>query len=250
MSTIYKYRLACETDGLVYVLKDSEDAAPTLCPNNTAHTINGDAVIVEKHVELGAQDSEGAIVSRLKKASWGKNYCMRPLIFTTSKLSSLIDKDWKGDANSGVTLRFYKDVDGDMVEITGDDLNQTYLNANCVETRIEVRYDNQTVEIDTATLFVPDTLAGSDDDAWGYAMVIAPTTAYATGITCLVPLRFHKAETGRYNKLAIGQSVEVMKIDPDTLGGYPLEDGHVMHFVLKHPTGAQTEFMLEGVCYK
>jgi hypothetical protein len=189
------------------------------------------------------------MVARLKKASWAKNYCMRPLVFTTAKLNSLVDKDWKGEANTGVTLRFYELVDEVLTEIVDPNLNQSYLDANCVETRVEVVYD-VTIEIDTATLFVPDALAGADDDAWGFAMALAPTTVAAFGITELIPLKFYKAETGRHEKISIGNGFEVMKVEVDKLGGQDLPNGHIMHFVLKHPTGAQTEFMLEGVCYK
>lgn len=45
MSTIYKYRINCQTDGYTYVWAETE---PSVCPVNTAHTITAaDTTIIE-----------------------------------------------------------------------------------------------------------------------------------------------------------------------------------------------------------
>jgi len=245
MTVVNKWRLRCQDEGAdVHWWLEEGAAAPTTCPNDSGHTIDGEAVQVSSEGEAYTHDAENALVARLKKASWAKNYCKRLVVFTSSKLGSIEDNEWNGDEGSGRSLKFYKDDAGSIVQITGDDLNQTFLDTNCVETHLEVRYDSDTIEIDTASLKIPDTLP-VDEAAWKYALTIAAGTGFDVALSNEMPMRFFKGE-----RMDLGRSFEIMKVEPDKLGGQVLPGGHVMHFIVKHPAGQQVEFLLEGICYK
>lgn len=61
MSTIYKYKVYCQTDSKWehWLLSDTE-AAPTTCPTNTGHTIDSSSVsVVEILQDLGKYNTEG-----------------------------------------------------------------------------------------------------------------------------------------------------------------------------------------------
>jgi hypothetical protein len=190
-----------------------------------------------------AYDSEEALVTRIKKASYAKNYQKRGITFISSKLGSEKDEKHDRSSYSNISLRFYK-LDGSLTEITGDDLNQTFLDANCVRTSLEIDLDYE-AELDEAFLYIPATLAGDDDDAWKYAMVLAPTTAFAVGLSGLLKLKWHKG-----GFIELGGEFEVMKVVPDYLGDISLQDGHIIHLIIDHPIGAQTELYGELIHYK
>ncbi len=58
MTTLYQYRVWCETENSWVYLWDKE--TPTVCPNNNAHTINTDKIVVmAKKADQGPQDKSG-----------------------------------------------------------------------------------------------------------------------------------------------------------------------------------------------
>ena len=61
--------------------------------------------------------------------------------FTTSVLNSYHDKDYLDVDFGWTSLRFYEGPSGSETEITGANLNQTYLDANCTRTDLEFMPD-------------------------------------------------------------------------------------------------------------
>lgn len=90
-----------------------------------------------KDIDMTPRDSDGSPLQRTKITSTGWHYQLHGVEFTTSKLDSIESKKNDGSSWNFTTMKFYKLVDGSEVEITGDDLNQTYLNTNCIKTIID-----------------------------------------------------------------------------------------------------------------
>ena len=90
-----------------------------------------------KDIDSMPRDSDGSPLQRIKVTTTGWHYQLHGVEFTTSKLNSIVSK--KHDAtNWGFTvMKFYKLVNDVETEITGDDLNQTFLDANCIKTIID-----------------------------------------------------------------------------------------------------------------
>jgi hypothetical protein len=71
-----RWRLYCSTESTyVYVWLDENQTTPTTCPNNNAHTISGDAIIVEK------RDPTVVSISQETTAT-GEHYCWSTKSFT------------------------------------------------------------------------------------------------------------------------------------------------------------------------
>jgi hypothetical protein len=243
-TVINEYRIYCETEAAYqFQLVKEGDPAPTTCPNGAGHTV-GNIVISSKYGSDIQKDSELAMVSRLKKASWSLNYLKRAITVKTSTLNSLIDKDFEGNDYGHCSLKFYKDDGGGgLAEITGGDLNQGFLDANCIRTIVEINLD-YVAELDSAEMYVPSTLAGTETD-WKFAFVLAPTTVAKMGLTGQIRPQFHKGD-----KIMLGSGVEVMKIEPNKLGGVDLPGGHILHLIFDHSVGAKSEFYFEMTHYK
>ncbi len=86
---------------------------------------------------LDPRDSDGSTLNRTKITTTGWHYQAHGLEFETSKLSSLYSKKADNTEYNFSTIKFYKDVSGTEVEITGDDLNQTFLDTNCIKTVVD-----------------------------------------------------------------------------------------------------------------
>ena len=92
MSTVYKYRFRCVTeDTNVFVWADSEDPSPTLCPNDSAHTVDlGTLTIVDTVasndvtvLNQGRQREDGVVYSVPKPSSYGAVMCDRDFRINT-----------------------------------------------------------------------------------------------------------------------------------------------------------------------
>lgn len=87
--------------------------------------------------KLEPRDSDGSQLSRTKITTTGWHYQLHGFEFETSVLNSLYSKkDDNTDYGFG-SSKFYKLDAGNEVEITGADLNQTFLDANCIKTVID-----------------------------------------------------------------------------------------------------------------
>jgi hypothetical protein len=67
----------------------------------------------------------------------GWHYRLHGIELETSVLSSVYEKKADGTDFSFSALKFFKLVSNVETEITGDDLNQTFLDANCVKTQLD-----------------------------------------------------------------------------------------------------------------
>ena len=90
-----------------------------------------------KDIRLVPLDSDGTPLSRAKITATGWHYQLHGIEFETSKLNSLYSKRVDNTDYGFSTLKFYRDVSGVDTLITGDDLNQEYLDSNCIKTIIE-----------------------------------------------------------------------------------------------------------------
>lgn len=87
--------------------------------------------------KLDPRDSDGSALNRTKITTTGWHYQLHGIEFETSKLNSLYSKKVDNTDYGFSTIKFYKDVSGVETEITGGDLNQTFLDANCIKTVID-----------------------------------------------------------------------------------------------------------------
>jgi hypothetical protein len=81
-------------------------------------------------------DADGASLARPKLAPLGWTFQYHCLHFHTSELGSMHHKDISNNDINCTAMKFYELVNNEEVEITGDDLNQTYLDSNCVKTTV------------------------------------------------------------------------------------------------------------------
>src|SRR3990172_7650761 len=74
MAIVNRWRLRCVTeDADVYVLLDEDDAAPTSCPNNTAHTVDAPTAVIIEVIgqELRTSQHGEVIVEAIKQVDGG-----------------------------------------------------------------------------------------------------------------------------------------------------------------------------------
>lgn len=102
---------------------------------------NEDQIDFEANYKSGAnkklsipKDSDGSPLQRIKITTSGWHYQLHGLEFETSKLNSLYSKKVDNTNYSFGNLKFYESIDGIETEITGDNLNQSYLDSSCIKT--------------------------------------------------------------------------------------------------------------------
>jgi hypothetical protein len=87
--------------------------------------------------DTSPKDSDGSPLSRIKVTTSGWHYQLHGIEFETSKLNSMISKKVDNTDYGFAVMKFYKLDNGSEVQITGDDLNQEFLDANCIKTVVE-----------------------------------------------------------------------------------------------------------------
>ena len=85
----------------------------------------------------GPTDSDGSPIGRVKVTMSGWHFHMHSFEFETSKLDSIYNVHADNSNHDFCAMKFYKMDNGNEVEITGDDLNQTFIDSNCVKTIID-----------------------------------------------------------------------------------------------------------------
>ena len=115
-------------------------------------------------------DTDNAPLSRGKVAPLGWTYQMHGIELCTSTLGSIYSKNYLGNDFSFTTLKFYELANEVESQITGDNLNQSYLDSNCIKTVIDweptfdyeiigghlLHYDTVTSDIHLWVIGVPD----------------------------------------------------------------------------------------------
>jgi hypothetical protein len=90
-----------------------------------------------KGVDTTPRDSDGSPLSRAKVTQTGWHYRLHGIEVETSVISSVYEKKADNSNFYFSSLKFFKDVSGTETEITGDDLNQTFLDSNCIKTQLD-----------------------------------------------------------------------------------------------------------------
>jgi len=96
-----------------------------------------------KNIDSSQRDSDGAVLSRAKITTTGWHYQIQGVEFETSKLDSLHSKKADNSDYGFTVMKFHELISGVETEITGNNLNQQYLDANCIKTLMdwETNYD-------------------------------------------------------------------------------------------------------------
>ena len=87
--------------------------------------------------KIDQRDSEGVYLQRNKITTAGWHYQLHGLEFETSKLNSFESKKADGTDYGFGSMKFYGLVDNVETQITGENLNQTYLDSHCIKTLID-----------------------------------------------------------------------------------------------------------------
>jgi len=90
-----------------------------------------------KDEDSSPKDSDGSPLQRVKITTTGWHYQFHGIEFETSKLDSKYSKKTNNTDYNFINMKYYKLVDGVETQITGDDLNQTFLDSNCIKTVVE-----------------------------------------------------------------------------------------------------------------
>lgn len=231
---LYKYKIYCQTDSkFEYVWKDEDEAAPTTCPTNTAHTCDLNSVAIDETVDPKFQvDSESAQLNRLKYAPKGWNYQAHFIELKLSTLSGNYSEDKTGTSVGFSSLKFFK---ADGTEITSG--LQSDLDAYCVHTKL-IWKPSHSIEIISGSI---RTLTSITDDVRLWA-TCAPHIASASG--------GNKAFLQGGFNLKFLNAKEVVKTDGRSSKHIALDttyESHKWEFDIKHPAGhkAEIQFLLE-----
>lgn len=83
------------------------------------------------------KDADGAPIQRVKMTSSGWHYQLHGIEFETSRLNGIQSKKVDNSNYGFATEKFYELINNVETEITGENLNQGYLDTNCIKTIID-----------------------------------------------------------------------------------------------------------------
>ena len=162
----------------------------------------------------------------------GRNLHARYINLTTADQDNYDNTDWEDNDFNDITY-IMKDSNGDT----------TTTNAQAKETWLDFE-PSWNYEVCGGKLFVPSTLAGSNDDAWEIHVVGVPDISAQNGgsISFIANPRI---------KWLKGNIVEVdSTTNPAEMVYNATYHTNKIRFCFKHPVGAQSEFQLKITCYK
>lgn len=109
-----------------------------LIVNNDTSDITDVATAINylKGIDTSPKDVDGSPLHRVKITSSGWHYQLHGIEFETSKLSPVANKKVNNTDYNYTAMKFYKLSGESEVEITGEDLNQAFLDANCIKTTL------------------------------------------------------------------------------------------------------------------
>jgi hypothetical protein len=90
-----------------------------------------------KNLDTAPTDSDGSPLQRVKITNSGWHYQVHGVDFETSKLNSVFNLKIDGTSFNYCQIKFFESVNGVDSEITGGNLNQTYLDSNCIKTQVD-----------------------------------------------------------------------------------------------------------------
>lgn len=94
------------------------------------------ALLFLKTVEI-PRDSDGSPLQRTKITTTGWHYQLHGIEFETSKLNSVYSKKIDNTDYGFSSIKFYESINEVETEITGENLNQSYLDINCIKTTLD-----------------------------------------------------------------------------------------------------------------
>lgn len=172
------------------------------------------------------------VEARTVNCASGRHLHSRYVTFQTSDQDNYDNTDWQENDYGDITY-IMKDSNGDT----------TTTNSECKETWIafEPTFD---YEISGGSIFVPDTLAGGDDNAWEIHVVAIPDlTEEQGGNVHFIANPRIKWVKGDW--LTVDSSVNPAELSYDAT-----YHTNKILFVIKHPVAAQTEFQIQLKLYK
>ena len=223
---IYKYRIYCETEQTyVYTWAETE---PTTCPNNPAHTINTDTIVI-----VDEADNEPHKVRTLNCAeSMGIHGKFIQIKTADDSATKFVDNDKDGNDQGHITY-IMKDSNGDT----------TTDKSLAVETHIDIEVDFN-IELYGGKFCVPSELAGSNDDAWKLFAIMAPDIPEANGGS-------HPFVNNLGIKWYKGSSYDCSSlVNPKPVAYDPVYHSGKLRLIFKHPQGASSEFQILIGMYK
>ena len=129
LSIFFKADLSSGDQTILDGLVSAHDGTPLPANSVTNVKITEDVSI--------PKDSDGSPMQRVKITTTGWHYQLHGIEFETAKLNSIYSKKVDNSDYGFGVIKFYKDVSGTETQITGDDLNQDYLDVHCIKTIIE-----------------------------------------------------------------------------------------------------------------
>jgi hypothetical protein len=187
------------------------------------NTVN--AHIIDPTYSSVPSDSDNAPIIRLKAAAKGWTYHGHPFEFKTSELDSVYCKSYDNTDRGFVSVKFYKDDNGSEVEITGTDLNQAFLDANCIRTDVEWEPTHD-YEIVGGMISTYDNLV-NDFRVWVVAVPDIPAPNGSKEMCGGVNLRYYEPK----HQLSVdGKVTKTLKFDTNY-------HTNKLKFVLRHQSG-------------
>jgi hypothetical protein len=173
-----------------------------------------------------------AVKTRITTCEEGRRLHDRYITFTTADQDNYDNTDWR-EADYGDVTYIMKDVNGDT----------TTTNADAKETWIDW-FPPFSYEIVGGSIFVPDTLAGGNDNAWEVHVIAAPDldAQYGGDIHLIANPRIKWLKGSHFGIDA--------STNPATTTYDPTYYSSKIRLVVKHPVGAQSEFQFNLKVFK
>ena len=179
-----------------------------------------------KGLDTAPRDSDGSPLQRVKVTNAGWHYQLFGVDFTTSKINSINEKDAANTSLGFSTFKYFELISGVETEITGGNLNQTYLDSNCIKTQMdwEPTHDHELI----GGLFNQIVVPSEDVRLWIVGVPHIPSI-YGGSKTFVsnVSLAYIGLEGG-------------IRIDgraPKALAYSNVYHSNVMRIILRHPAG-------------
>jgi len=259
--SIIEYRVRCQEEASdQYWLLDSASPVPTTCPNNTAHTIVGDAVVVSTIDRQPLQREDGVEYSVPKAASFGYEMCDRDFRVNTGKFTAaesfedvkinpatLLEESWGELSQIGV----YKDVSGTMTLCTDQAdvdaagiLSVWEYAAKVSGTPIRWEVRDGAIYVDPAIHAIPDTPTETERFGHRVYSVFAPTIPGNLGGSIAVFDGYMGSSKGLK---VVALSPQASVLDPAGAAGAA---GAALRLYLYYPIGTKLSHVMRLVTYR
>ena len=185
------------------------------------------------------KDSDGAVLQRVKVTTTGWSYQLHGLEIDTSTIDGTYSNKADGTPYGFSALKFYKTVDGADVQITGDDLNQTFLDSNCTKTVLDWE-PNHDYEL-MGGQFFQKSRPTDDVELWVVGVPDVPA-AYGGSKEFISQLDLAYID--------VGQGIKIDGRAPKYLTYNATYHTNKMRFIFRHPAGYKHEMHIVFEIFK